>query len=260
MSMLINPHRFGDAAIYSMLQRLGLTTGLKLVVDAGDDASYPGSGQEFIDRTGNNNFYLGNSSGASGDDPTFNGTAGNLSESEYFSCNGSQDFRSVGDPTWADDWTENGSTYSAAFIFKAPNHSGGSFPLFAQLGGMCFGFDENEKVYLFDVFASMFIQTSNAYPVDAWSMAIFSGVENGGASGSFINLNGTVTTGDANIPSPYNFNTSKYGLAGNQGGSQRLPNGSGFAAAIAWDGVALTTTQASQLYNLVKATRFPSLP
>jgi hypothetical protein len=62
-------------------------------LDAGDSASYSGSGQIWYDLTSNNfDFWRGRSDSASSDDPTFNGSAGGKSGNEYWSFDGSQLF------------------------------------------------------------------------------------------------------------------------------------------------------------------------
>jgi hypothetical protein len=71
------------------LTRLGLTTNLRLCLDAGDAASYPGSGQSWLDRSGGGyDFFLGTTSGADATDPVFNGTAGRKSSNEYWTPSG----------------------------------------------------------------------------------------------------------------------------------------------------------------------------
>ncbi len=66
-----------------------VTDGLALHLDAGDAASYGGSGQTVTDLSGaGNDFYLGSTSGVESVDPAFNGVAGAKSGSEYFSTDG----------------------------------------------------------------------------------------------------------------------------------------------------------------------------
>lgn len=75
-----------------------VTDGLQLHLDAGDAASYSGSGQVWSDLTANGyDFHFGTTSSAEGSDPTFNGTAGNKSGNEYMSTDGGDRFQSVSD-------------------------------------------------------------------------------------------------------------------------------------------------------------------
>jgi hypothetical protein len=65
-------------------------------LDAGDSASYSGSGQIWYDLTSNDfDFYRGRGAGASSDDPTFNGSAGGKSGNEYFSFDGGDLFELI---------------------------------------------------------------------------------------------------------------------------------------------------------------------
>lgn len=65
-------------------------------MDAGDSASYSGSGQIWYDLTSNDfDLYLGRNDSVSSDDPTFNGSAGGKSGSEYFSFDGGDVFEMI---------------------------------------------------------------------------------------------------------------------------------------------------------------------
>lgn len=75
---------------------------------AGKSNSYSGSGQTWYNTTSSPadgsaksayDFYLGNTSGSDSEDPTFNGTAGNQSSSEYFNFDGADDFTIAGGNT-----------------------------------------------------------------------------------------------------------------------------------------------------------------
>lgn len=76
------------AKLSKIIRVLGLTAGLKFCLDAGDSASYA-SGQTWTDTTANGySFFLGATSGSEASDPTFNGTSGDRTNLEYFSCDG----------------------------------------------------------------------------------------------------------------------------------------------------------------------------
>lgn len=75
------------------LDELKLSANLLLCLDAGDGASYS-SGQVWSDTSGQaTHFNRGSTSGAGADDPTFNGTPGGLSGSEFWSFDGADFFR-----------------------------------------------------------------------------------------------------------------------------------------------------------------------
>lgn len=72
-----------------------VTANLLTHLDAGDILSYAGSGN-FLDLTANSyDFYLGNGPASTSVDPTFNGTPGGKSASEYFSLDGGDYFRAL---------------------------------------------------------------------------------------------------------------------------------------------------------------------
>lgn len=82
-----------DGSFFGNIQAAGLTSGLICCLDAGSSASYPGSGQTWSDLSGNGyDFLLGADNSATATDPTFNGSAGALSSSEYFSLDGGDYF------------------------------------------------------------------------------------------------------------------------------------------------------------------------
>lgn len=69
-----------------------VTDGLVMHLDAGDSSSYSGSGQTWSDLEGNYDWFRGQTGSSEGSDPTFNGTAGDKSASEYFSTDGGDRF------------------------------------------------------------------------------------------------------------------------------------------------------------------------
>jgi hypothetical protein len=84
----------GDISLQNTLTKTGLIGGLAIGLDATDAASYPGSGQRWLDISGNrSDFFLGSSSSVESRDPVFNGHAGNKSINEYWTLNGSQYFQ-----------------------------------------------------------------------------------------------------------------------------------------------------------------------
>lgn len=100
--------------LYTVLRRLGLTTGLQACYDAGHESSYSGSGQTWNDLTGNgNHLYLGPDGSATAADPTFSGTAGRRSVAENFSVDGADYFRlSVANPTWLNNIHKDNAVFT----------------------------------------------------------------------------------------------------------------------------------------------------
>jgi hypothetical protein len=77
-----------QGTLQSILTSQSLTTNLKLVLDAGDSASYSPS-QTFADRSGGGfDFRLGETANSESSDPFFAGTVGQRGATEYFSFDG----------------------------------------------------------------------------------------------------------------------------------------------------------------------------
>lgn len=102
-----------NANLIEAISVLGLEANLKLCLDAGDAASYT-SGQTWSDRSGGGyNFFRGATSSVEASDPTFNGTAGRQSSSEYFLGNGSQYFTlGQANPAWVNALNAVNGTYA----------------------------------------------------------------------------------------------------------------------------------------------------
>ncbi len=92
----------GNVTLLSAITTLTLTGNLRVCLDAGDSASYGGSGQTWTSvASGAYSFFRGATSSAEASDPAFNGLAGALSGSEYFTLNGSQWFTlNQTNPAW----------------------------------------------------------------------------------------------------------------------------------------------------------------
>ncbi|TIL79326.1 MAG: hypothetical protein E5Y89_12850 [Mesorhizobium sp.] len=74
-------------------EQAGLLVNLAVCLDPASIDSYPGSGQTWSDISGNaRHFVLGATGSSSTDDPTFNGTAGALDNTAYFSSDGGDGF------------------------------------------------------------------------------------------------------------------------------------------------------------------------
>lgn len=104
--------------LYDLITNAGLSTNLQLSLDAGDSASYSGSGN-WIDRAPGANSFAFDAAAAA---PTFNGTAGNRSRNEYMSFDGGDHFTlaSGTNPAWIETVHKAAATWSfAAWIYFA---------------------------------------------------------------------------------------------------------------------------------------------
>lgn len=115
----LTPILFSTASgsrLIDILTSLGLTTNLRVALDAGDVGSYPGTGQTWFDTSaGNNDFLLGSSASPDPADPIFAGHAGTESLNEYFSFNGSQ-WLTLGqvNPAWVNSFHKAGAAFTIA--------------------------------------------------------------------------------------------------------------------------------------------------
>lgn len=248
--MIVNPYTY-DPTLLGILTRLGLTGSLQLCLDAGDILSYA-SGQQWTDRSGNgNHFNRGTTSASEAADPTFNGTAGNLSESEYWSFDGGDLFQETAAQTFADGWMQDGSKFTLLSLVYPPS---------AGFSADCFIFSTraDEHAILCTsanklAYAPFFTlgTSSNSFTGAAWNFAAVSYDENGGAAGSFLRLGSTVTTFNGNIGGSAASGANSVG----SGNAHQIQNTTRMSMLAAWNGVNLTAAQISSIYDAIKAQR-----
>ena len=100
-------------SLIEILRTLNLTTNLQMCMDAGNSASYSGSGTQWLDVSGNG---LKFDFGAGAAAPTFNGTAGRLSSSEYFSFDGGDYLTLNGsNPSWVESCHKDNAVFTLIF-------------------------------------------------------------------------------------------------------------------------------------------------
>lgn len=248
-------------SLVDIISKLGLTSGLQLCLDAGDATSYPGSGQLWIDLSGNGyDFYRGTSSSSEGNDPTFNGSAGGLSANEYWSFDGGDYFTlAQANPTWVNNipkdnakltimvWAYLPAIASVGFAGTQGNLPSNVGFLFGQSGT---GFEAYTVSSDTSGVNNSF--TGPSLVRSAWSFTCVSIDESAGAG--IWGVDATQTPFDAtyvNTPATANSTyTMQIGTRGN--GTVPLQNGSRMAEFAAWEGVALTSSQISDLYNLTR--------
>lgn len=105
-----------SSTLREVIHSLGLSGNLKLCLDAGDNASYDGSSQTWVDLSGGSySFYRGSGSGSDASDPTFSGVSGGRSSSDYFSLDGGDYFTlNQANPSWVDAMHKTGATFTIA--------------------------------------------------------------------------------------------------------------------------------------------------
>lgn len=250
----------GDPSLIGQLTSLGLTTGLKLALDAGDIASWPGSGASWLDTSGGGyDFWLGSSGSSESSDPTFNGTPGDLS-GEYWSTDG-------GDYFTYDNTTE-------AWI-NAMHHAAAQFTIIGwvnmsnvtsrRLAGNRSSTSQDGFALLVGASGNLTINISNG------AGNIYSGASTAACATSqwtmfacsldFVNGTGWIGFDAApDAVSPSFSGSPSAGAASNAlrlfaigGSTSSLPaSGSAIGMAAMWQGVALTDTQIANIFNATK--------
>lgn len=248
------------------IQRAGLSSGLVACYDAGDVLSVAsGSQTKWLDVAGSGyDLFRGADVTATTDDPTFNGTPGGLSASEYWSVDGGDQFRyDTSNETWMNTlhkdnakfsfgcWAYLTSFGSALSLFGTNGNSAASVGV--QFGistspGLSFTVANGLGSYHFNgnlaVLSGAQINKWVFYHigVDLTAGTYRMGV-NGGfgvahvESGSLAGLNPASAT-----------RTLELGAGGN--GSQKLPNASRIGAAAFWSGT-------SPFYSVDGSATFP---
>jgi len=242
----------GNLDFYTILQNNSLDTNLKMCLDAGSSDSYSGSGEDYLDLTANNtDFFLGSTGSADGDEPTFAGSAGDLSINERFSVDGGDFFRHNGaNPAWLQTFHKNNAAFTIIHVYFMPagggagGHLNGDYPNVANGPGFNItvdnsGNDEYRVLVRNDSTTNSLIASSSASAIDnnAWNFVMLSLDEAGGASGSFWYANGsTINTFDAAYTSPgtgsatHTLEIFAFGNAGS-----KMPSGSLHAITAMWD-------------------------
>jgi hypothetical protein len=250
------------ASLQEVINRQGLTSGLKLCLDAGDAASYS-SGQSWLDRSGNGyDFFRGTTSGAGSTDPTFNGTPGGLSASEYWSFDNTQLFTyDSGNETWMNNLHKDNALFtlvtwcyptgSAVNGFwgtrgGSSNNIGADFNCATNTGNVTLAIANGSGT------TALTANPNLGAVDDQWQFFAASMDEAGGTL--TLVRNGTASTASASYSSPSASNasfTAQIGASG--GGAATINNGGRMAMFAAWEGVALSNDQIQSIFVATRA-------
>jgi hypothetical protein len=269
--------RMGPAeALIKSITRKGLTTGLKLCLDAGDSGSYGGSGQTWADRSGGGvDHFLGRNSGVDANDPTFTGAAGDPSKNTYFALDGGDYFTAntgaAGYAAALAGWISNIHRDSAKFTLFCWFYPSARqlFCLLGTIGDQAAGdrgflwWSSGASGTLSFALKHGFtgISSTGVYNANAWNCAALSVDESLGSNNALFFMNGTFDAlGSVTYSGPDSGNATNILQVGATGGTgqsdvRALPNGSRFSCVSVWEGVALTQAQIWTLYKATK-TRF----
>ena len=267
---LIGPYSFPAGTLLAALQRLGLTNNLQVCLDAGAAASYDGSSQTWTDLSGNgNHFYRGTTSGSDATDPTFNGTSGNQTSSEYFSYDGGDRFKlSIAIPAWQSAMHQPGAVFTMlqwAYVGNltalAPSQAGfGCGDAVAAADGRFVSFSNSASTQnalsigiTNDTVAAFGNKSTILVTNNAWQMVAVS-VDTGGNAINFA-VNGTTETRSSaqsqSLTSTASPSPLVIGAAANDGTASAI-NGCRIAATAIWSR-ALSTTELTNIFTATRA-------
>lgn len=242
-----------------------VTENLGLHLDAGDSASYGGSGQTWSDLTANGfDFFVGETVGAEANDPTFNGVAGAKSSAEYFSYDGG-------------DWHQQAAAYSGSIMRKIGRndtafaiemwlyHIAGAIYYAASTsdGGVVnsgFGYEINRAAgksnCVFQPANSLAGASTTAMTTATWNQVGMTGKADGSTGNYILNgtLDGTWTKNNSSFTAGDSTSTMRIGCSGRATSQSPFLNTQRLAIVRIYSGL-LTAAQVLQNYNFNK-TRF----
>lgn len=253
-------------SLIAILQGLNLTTNLKLVLDAGDKDSAPSSATSWLDRSGNGyDFFRGTTSGADATDPTFNGTVGNLSGSEYWSFDGGDYFRY---DTTNETWMQNIHKDNAKFTMigwvttvagAAHGICGTRGAVAGNTGYVIFKQASGGNNLIFTVSnagTSVLTLTMTAALLDTagpWYFVAVSVDEAVGANGAITQINSTQELFTSTYVSPASGNASfTHEIAARGNGDTPWGNTERMGMIAMWEGVALTAANLNAIFNATR--------
>jgi hypothetical protein len=188
----------GLTTLYDVILKAGLTTGLQICLDAGDKLSYDpaqADPQVWRDRSGNGfDFHRGLTGSAAGDDPTFNGKAGDLSNKTYWSSDGGDAFDyDAANEAWMNNLHLDNAVMSVlACAYPAAASENVIFGTIYTAPGVHLRVDSAGKLaFRQNNAATSFNKTAdNAMSATAWNVVGMTLDEAGGANASFFYRDG----------------------------------------------------------------------
>lgn len=138
----------GKKTLLQIITDAGLTSNLQLVLDPADSASYSGSGQTWTDVSTNAaGYFRGTSSSSEASDPTFNGTAGALDNTDFWSYDGGDFFtKTSAIATWENNLHKSGWAFSLIAMINPSTLNDIQYLFFTQSSGLIDGVNYNVSV------------------------------------------------------------------------------------------------------------------
>lgn len=256
-------------SFYAIIQSLSLTGNLLVCVDAGDSLSYDGTSQTWTNRkAGVTNYRRGSGSGSDAADPTFNGAAGGLSTSDYFSFDGGDYFDEV-TTGWGDDaFHANNAEFTIAAVYYTPSSTSAQAPLFGNDGagatGVTFRQAATTRKLEWIVTSTsgtvIDLVSTPAATTNAWNFAAIALDENTGASGATIQVNTSQQSFTSTYTDPDSGTADEHSNIGARGnGNTPVPSGTRLMGMMIWS-TRISNANLTSLYNSIKASRVATLP
>lgn len=234
----------GGLTLYQAIVSAGLTSNLKLCLDAADTLSYS-SGQSWLDRSGGGyDFFLGTTSGAESTDPVFTGPiGGSLS---YWDCNGDFFTYDSTNETWMDALHKDNAQFT---LLQFVNLNSNDDFIVTSSGPPGIKWSRSATFHKLVVLPGLTVTSDNAISTGAWHMLGVS-IDETGASGFFYK------DGSYDQVSASDTFNATYASPSASAAAQTmtLPGGAAIqslAACAIWS-AALTKANLDSIYNLMR--------
>lgn len=246
--------------LYDAIVAASLTTNLQVCLDAGDPASWPGSGLKWLDRSGNGyDFFLGTDGTTAA--PTFVGQSGN--KHSYWLHSGSSYFTyDTTNEAWMQTLHKNNAVLSAVGIVY---RSTGAGAIFGDYGNLTTGYAFGQSLSRCqNATATVNSSAGDVTPTNnTWNFSGVSFTEATGSGGGFLYLNGgynqvgASNTFDSTYSSPAAGDaTSTMQISASGGASSIAPVGARYACVAIWSGTAISKANMDTLYAYMNG-RYP---
>lgn len=250
-----------SSTMREVIHGLGLNSNLKLCLDAGDNACVASASQAaWLDASGGGyDFNRGASSASSSDDPTFTGTPGGRSSSDYYALDGGDYFSyDSSNESWMNAIGQDSAIFTmAGWVYMTANTKAlaGTDDPSVSNSSWQFVVTSGTKL-LFRAFnatgdAVNLTSTAN-FPLSAWTFFAVSVNESAGTG--FLQINSTQESKTTTYTSPLAPGSAvpmKIAAVGD--GTLQPASGSRYGAYLAWQGgTNLSTTQASVLFDATR--------
>jgi hypothetical protein len=256
-------HASSNPSLYDAIVEAGLTTNLKLVLDAGDSQSYDGTSQKWLDRSGGGyDFFLGTNGTVQSTDPTFNGTAGRLTASEYFSTDGGDYFSyDTSIETWMQNMGKGGRVFTVLGVFYIPSDTDSTLVSTRGSTAADNGWSLS-YIQAFDKFAFQFIDSGGTVislgllvaptitTPGLYFYAISGTLTNGAAYNT--HLNGTNNSGTLSATAIASNPTNNMKILARGDVSVTGASGTRIHALALWEGTALSQANFTTLWNRLR--------